>query len=127
MGGSRTTTCWRPSQRGCAVASSLGGTVPDDYDLHPIQHREQVEVSCVAEVHDIRSIRSSSGQATDRIVIQTMVSWLDQTWTIDLTLADRSQMGFRMLVGREAIRGRMLVEPGRSYFGGRPKRKHKSK
>lgn len=97
------------------------------FKVHPIQHREQVEVSCVAEVHDIRSVRSSSGQATDRIVIQTMVSWLDQTWTIDLTLADRSQMGFRMLVGREAIRGRMLVEPGRSYFGGRPKRKHKSK
>ena len=97
------------------------------FKVHPIQHREQVEVSCVAEVHDIRSVRSSSGQATDRIVIQTMVSWLDQTWTIDLTLADRSQMGFRMLVGREAIRGRMLVEPGRSYFGGRPKRKHQSK
>ena len=26
-------------------------------EVHPIQHREQVEVSCVAEVHDIRSVR----------------------------------------------------------------------
>ena len=97
------------------------------FKVHPIQRQEQLEVSCIAEVHDIRSVRSSSGQATDRIVIQTRVSWLDQTWSIDLTLADRSQMGFRMLVGREAIRGRMLVEPGRSYFGGRPRRKNKSK
>ncbi len=97
------------------------------FKVHPIQRQEQLEVSCIAEVHDIRSVRSSSGQATDRIVIQTRVSWLDQTWSIDLTLADRSQMGFRMLVGREAIRGRMLVEPGRSYFGGRPRRKNNSK
>ena len=84
-----------------------------------------MEVCCVAKVHDIRSVRSSSGEATDRIVIQTTASWLDQEWTIELTLADRSQMGFRMLVGREAMRGRMLVDPGRSYFGGRPKRRQK--
>lgn len=96
------------------------------FKVHPIQRREQLEICCSAEVHDIRSVRTSSGQATDRIVIQTTASWLDQTWTIDLTLADRSQMGFRMLVGREAMRGRMLVDPGRSYFGGRPKRKTQS-
>ena len=64
------------------------------FKVHPIQRREQMEVCCVAEVHDIRSVRSSSGEATDRIVIQTTASWLDQEWTIDLTLADRSQMGF---------------------------------
>ena len=96
------------------------------FKVHPIQRREQLEICCSAKVHDIRSVRTSSGQATDRIVIQTTASWLDQTWTIDLTLADRSQMGFRMLVGREAMRGRMLVDPGRSYFGGRPKRKTQS-
>ncbi|MDA7914962.1 ATP-dependent zinc protease [Rubripirellula sp.] len=96
------------------------------FKVHPIQRREQLEICCLAEVHDIRSVRTSSGEATDRIVIQTTASWLDQTWTIDLTLADRSQMGFRMLVGREAMRGRMLVDPGRSYFGGRPKRKTQS-
>ena len=95
------------------------------FKVHPMQRQEQMEVSCVAEVHDIRSVRSSSGEATDRIVIQTTASWLDQEWTIDLTLADRSQMGFRMLVGREAMRERMLVDPGRSYFGGRPKRRKK--
>ncbi|OUX07921.1 MAG: hypothetical protein CBE00_03335 [Planctomycetaceae bacterium TMED240] len=103
-------------QEGCSLVR---------FKVHPIQRREQMEVCCVAEVHDIRSVRSSSGEATDRIVIQTTASWLGQEWTIDLTLADRSQMGFRMLVGREAMRGRMLVDPGRSYFGGRPKRKKK--
>ena len=52
---------------------------------------------------------------------------MGETWTVDLTLADRTEMGFRMLVGREAVRGRMLVDPGRSYFGGRPKRKKRRK
>jgi len=103
-------------QEGCSLVR---------FKVHPIQRREQMEVCCVAEVHDIRSVRSSSGEATDRIVIQTTASWLNQEWTIELTLADRSQMGFRMLVGREAMRGRMLVDPGRSYFGGRPKRRKK--
>ena len=42
--------------------------------------------------------------------------------TIELTLARRDQMGFRMLLGRQAIRGRFLVDPGRSYLGGRPPR-----
>lgn len=100
-------------QEGCSLVR---------FKVHPIQRREQMEVCCVAEVHDIRGVRSSSGEPTERIVIQTTTSWMNQEWTIDLTLADRSQMGFRMLIGREAMRGRMLVDPGRSYFGGRPKR-----
>ncbi|MFK8113291.1 MAG: ATP-dependent zinc protease [Rubripirellula sp.] len=93
------------------------------FSVHPIQRRETLVVPCQAEVHDVRSVRSSSGQASDRIVIQTPVLWMGEQWIVDLTLADRTEMGFRMLVGREAMRGRMLVDPGRSYFGGRPRKK----
>ena len=106
----------RFEQQGCSLVR---------FKVHPVQRRDAVSVSCVAEVHDVRSVRSSSGEAADRIVIQTPVRWMGETWTVDLTLADRSQMGFRMLIGREAVRGRMLVDPGRSYFGGRPKKKRK--
>ncbi len=38
-------------------------------------------------------------------------------------LASRDEMGFRMLLGREAIRRRLLVNAGKSYYGGRTKRK----
>lgn len=95
------------------------------FQVHPVQRRDDISVACEAPVHDVRSVRSSSGLAADRIVIQTAVSWMGETWTVDLTLADRTEMGFRMLVGREAVRGRMLVDPSRSFFGGRPPRRRR--
>ena len=42
--------------------------------------------------------------------------------TAEVTLSSRDEMGFRMLVGREALRQGFLVDPRRSYLGGRPKR-----
>jgi hypothetical protein len=56
----------------------------------------------------------------ERPVIITEVELMGQRWPIELTLANRDEMGFRMLLGREAIRGRMIVDPGRSYLTGRP-------
>ena len=92
------------------------------FRVHPLQRRVDREVICEAKVFDQRLIRSSSGQASLRYVIRTPIRWAGETWAVDLTLADRSQMGFRMLLGREAVRGRLLVDPGQSYFGPRPKR-----
>jgi hypothetical protein len=39
-------------------------------------------------------------------------------WPIDITLTNRDEMGFRMLIGRAAIRHRFVVDPGRSFVGG---------
>ncbi len=95
------------------------------FDVHPVQRRDDISIQCEAEVYDVRRIRSSSGDVSKRYVIQTPVRWMGESWPLELTLANRSEMGFRMLIGREAVRGRMLVDPGRSYFGGRPKRKNR--
>ncbi|MFG0263373.1 MAG: ATP-dependent zinc protease [Novipirellula sp. JB048] len=95
------------------------------FEVHPQQRSDAKTVACQAPIHDIRKVRSSSGEASKRIFILTEVHWLETTWQVELTLANRHKMGFRMLLGREAVRGRMLVEPGRSYFGGRPPRKKK--
>ena len=95
------------------------------FEVHPVQRRDDISIHCEAEVHDIRPVRSSSGEVSERFVILTSVHWMGETWSVELTLANRSEMGFRMLIGREAVRGRMLVDPGRSYFGGRPLRKHR--
>ena len=103
------------------------GDVFVKFQVHPAQRSDRKTISCEAKVHDVRHIRSSSGESQERIVILTNVRWKNEVWQVEMTLADRSQMGFRMLVGREAMRGRILVHPGKSYFGGRPKRKKKKK
>ena len=45
---------------------------------------------------------------------------MGKTFRLDLTLADRSEMGFRMLLGREAVRRRFVIDPGHSFLGGVP-------
>jgi hypothetical protein len=97
------------------------------FSVHPIQRQSTTTVFAHAEIHDFRKVRSSTGHAQERPVIVTDVLWLGRTWPIELTLANRDEMGFRVLLGREAVRSRLLVDPGRSYFGGRPTRKQKRK
>ena len=93
------------------------------FKVHPLQRSERKVVTAEARVLDQRHIRSSSGESSERYVISTLVRLLQQEWAIELTLANREQMGFRMLLGREAIRGHMLVDSGNSYLGGIPHRK----
>ncbi len=95
------------------------------FAVHPVQRREKTLLRLEAPVLETRSVRSSSGQAEVRPVIETNVTLLGLTWPIELTLSDRGKMGFRMLLGRQAFRGRFLVDTGRSYYGGRPKKKKK--
>jgi hypothetical protein len=93
------------------------------FKVHPIQRKTDQVVEAVAEVLEYRSVRSSSGKAALRPVIITNVALLGEMWSVELTLANRDEMGFRMLLGREAFRGRFLVDAGKSYYGGKPKRK----
>jgi len=86
----------------------------------PLQRSRLRPVVCQAPLHDERYVKSSNGSRELRPVIRTAVSWGGQLWEIDITLTSRDLMGFRMLLGREAIRRRYLVDTGHSYLGGRP-------
>ena len=96
------------------------------FKVHPLQRNTQRTVECEAEVLEFRQIRSSTGHAQKRPVIRTSINVLGDEWQIDLTLANRDAMGFRMLLGREAIRGRFLVDAGKSFYAGRPKKTKKT-
>ena len=95
------------------------------FQVHPLQRSRAESVEVEAEVLEYRRVRSSSGQAAYRPVIVTLLEVLGQSWPIELTLANRDEMGFRLLLGREAFRGRLLVDAGKSYYGGKPARKKK--
>jgi hypothetical protein len=73
----------------------------------------------VADVVDRRRVTSSDGQSEKRYVIQTIVALGEIRWPVELTLTNRKLMRFRMLLGRAAIAGRLVVDPAKSYLTGR--------
>ena len=93
------------------------------FEVHPRQRNTRSSVQCEAAVVDYRPVRTSSGHVSRRPVIVTQVELLGQIFPIELTLASRDTMGFRMLLGRQAVRDRFLVDPGRSFLAGNPQRK----
>jgi hypothetical protein len=86
-----------------------------EFVLHPYQRKAVPEFPCACPIIDERWIRSSNGEAEKRLVIETVARLGEISWPIELTLADRDVMGFRMLLGRAAIRRRFLIDPGRSF------------
>ena len=81
------------------------------FDIHPIQNNRKVVINCEAKSFDKRMVKSSSGVAETRHVIKVPIKLGDNTWDVELTLANRDSMGLRMLLGREAMQNRVLVDP----------------
>lgn len=95
-----------------------GGQSWVSFEVHPLQNNRRVIIRCESEVVDKRSVKSSSGIAEKRYVIRTMLEHKGEKWDIELTLTNRDSMGYRMLLGREAMVGRILVDPAASFLGG---------
>lgn len=88
------------------------------FEILPNQGSKDESTVVEAEVLEERLVRSSNGSDELRPVIQTNLVLGDHTWKIEVTLSDRELMGFRMLVGRSALRNRFVVDPNRSYCAG---------
>jgi len=86
------------------------------FKMHPKQYRDDIEVVCEAPVKDQRTVSDSGGHKELRYVIETRITVLEISWLIEITLTSRDDMRFRMLLGRTAMRDRMLVDPARSYL-----------
>jgi len=97
-----------------------GGKSWVQFQICPRQHDPNEVVSAEAELLDWRSVRSSNGERQQRPTIRTRVAAGGYCWMAEVTLTDRDEMGFRMLLGREALRDRFLVDPGQSYLLGAP-------
>lgn len=91
------------------------------FRVHPIQRDTRTVVECRADLMDYREVRSSTGRPTRRPVIRTEIELFGDRWPVELTLVSRARMGFRMLLGRQAIRGRFVVDPGLSFLAGAPR------
>lgn len=90
------------------------------FTLHPLQRNDQVEHTCSHPIQETRLVTNSGGAQERRFVITTPAKLGNQTWPIEVTLTNRDEMGFRMLLGRTALRGRFIIDPARSYCQGKP-------
>ena len=85
---------------------------------HPLERDDDTVVRCAAPLADYRWVMNSGGTRERRYVINTALGIGGETWEIELTLTNRDEMGFRMLLGREAMRGRLVVDPTQSFLTG---------
>jgi len=92
------------------------------FKVHPNQKSSKPSISCRAQLVEHRNIKSSTGGVTLRPVIMLPMKIGEHRWLSEVTLVNRDMMGFRMLIGRKALRNRFLVHAGRSFLIGKKKK-----
>ncbi len=73
----------------------------------------------------LKRVKSSNGMSELRPIIETIIEVGAYKFLTEITLTDRTDMGVPMLLGREAIKGRFVVNPARSFILSRRKKKTK--
>lgn len=92
------------------------------FDVHPRQRKRKPSVTCVAEVVGERRVKNPGGRTELRPTIKTRLIIAGKELEALVNLTTRDEMTFRMLLGRRTIRNYFVIDPGRSYLGGRPSR-----
>jgi hypothetical protein len=91
--------------------------------LPDIERSGSQEHAFEAELLDHRRVKSSSGHYSSRPVIFTHVAIGGRVWSIEITLANRETMGVPMLLGRQSLKNRFVVDPARSYLLSKKKKR----
>ena len=104
-----------------------GGRRMVRFKVHPFQRDVATTVEAVAPLFGYRQVRSSHGHQSTRPVVLATLELAGEQSQIEITLIRRDAMGFRMLLGRQAVRGKFVVDPGRSYVTGRRRKKKQKK
>ncbi len=89
------------------------------FEVHPLQDDRRTVVKCESEVFDRRYVKNSSGISEKRYIIKTQLGLGEECWDIEITLTNRDSMGYRMLLGREAMKKGVLVNPSESFLLGK--------
>lgn len=81
------------------------------FKVHPIPRRADIVVQCSARLVDSRDVTSSNGERERRVVVETEIEIAGRRWPIEVTLTNRALMRTRMLLGRQALQGHVLIDP----------------
>lgn len=93
------------------------------FSIHPNQRDSGKVIECQAPLFDQRVVRDSGGHTESRYVIETKIIIGSAVHIAEVTLTNRDNMGFRMLIGRTTMKGLYLVDPGKSYLIGKRKKR----
>ena len=90
-----------------------------NFSIHPVQNNNKVILKCHALVIDQKTVTNSGGASELRYFIRTTLVLGDHSYTIDLNLTNRDDMKFRMLIGREALEKRFVVDSSKRFLTGK--------
>lgn len=86
------------------------------FDIHPDVYDVAKVITCESALHDIRTIKSSNAQSEERYVIKTLLQLGSESWPIEITLTNRADMSYLMLLGREGMNDKVLVDPSKRFL-----------
>ncbi len=90
------------------------------FKIHPLQKRTDVVINCESEIVDIRNVKDSGGHGEQRFFIETPIEIAGKKCNIEISLTNREDMLFRMLLGRTALKNNhFIVDPAKSYLCGK--------
>ena len=89
------------------------------FGMHPLQHHQDLEVICTADLIEQRAVTDSGGHQEQRYVIRTPIRIDAGEMPVEITLTNRDTMKFRTLLGRTTLNGRFIVDPEKSYLTGK--------
>ncbi len=84
------------------------------FGIHPFPDRQDIEIFCTADLVGHREVTSSNGVTEVRPIITTNLQVGDEVWQIEMSLTNREGMSYRMLIGRTAMTGKLMVRPDQS-------------
>lgn len=111
---------------GLEIYEDEAGSARIRFTVHPLQKKPDYSVDCDCPLLNQRQVKDSGGHEEVRPFIRIPVTLGSITWEVEFSLTNRDNMKFRMLLGRTAMNGRFLVNPGISYQLGKPLRRLKS-
>lgn len=96
------------------------------FEVHPKRRSRKPTIQCEAPLATEKKVKNPGGRSELRPVIRTKIVVAGVELDALVNLTSRDEMGFRMLLGRRALRTKFIIDPGRSYLGDRPHREEDS-
>ncbi len=66
-------------------------------------------------VFKVKNVKSSNGKIEERIFVKTTIEMSGRSYEAELSLTDRKDMKYPMLIGRKYLQGRFLVDVSLQY------------